>query len=79
MINSNLAVDLKQHSIGAFVLHPGYVATDMTGGADLVMGDIVVKAISTETSVTDLIKVIGNFTIADTGKFYNHTGEPIPW
>ncbi|KAF1333340.1 Short chain dehydrogenase, partial [Globisporangium splendens] len=79
MINSCLAIDLKSDNIGTFVVHPGYVATDMTGGVDLVMGDIVVKAISTDTSVHDLIKVIDNFTIANTGKFYNHTGDELPW
>uniref|UniRef100_K3W9D9 Uncharacterized protein n=2 Tax=Globisporangium ultimum (strain ATCC 200006 / CBS 805.95 / DAOM BR144) TaxID=431595 RepID=K3W9D9_GLOUD len=80
MINSCLAFDLKNDNIGSFVLHPGYVATDMSrGGVDLVMGDVVLKAISTDTSVRDLISVIGNFTIADSGKFYNHTGEQLPW
>uniref|UniRef100_K3XBW7 Short-chain dehydrogenase n=1 Tax=Globisporangium ultimum (strain ATCC 200006 / CBS 805.95 / DAOM BR144) TaxID=431595 RepID=K3XBW7_GLOUD len=79
MINSCLAVDLKSDNIGSFVVHPGYVATDMNGGVDLVMGGIVIKAISTDTSVGDLIKVIGNFTIANTGKFYNHTGDELPW
>jgi RNA-binding protein with serine-rich domain 1 len=79
MINSCLAVDLKSDNIGSFVVHSGYVATDITGGVDLVMGDIVVKAISADTSVSDLIKVFGNFTIANTGKFYNHTGDELPW
>ncbi|GAB9473141.1 Short chain dehydrogenase [Globisporangium polare] len=70
MVNSSLAVDLKEHKIGAFVLHPGYVITDLTGH----LGDV-----TTETSVTGLIKVIATFSLADTGKFYDYTGKHLPW
>lgn len=70
MINSGLAVDLKEHNIGAFVLHPGYVITDLTGHK----GDV-----TAETSVQGLIKVIATFSLADTGKFYDYMGKNLPW
>ncbi|KAF1333210.1 Short chain dehydrogenase, partial [Globisporangium splendens] len=70
MINSSLAIDLKSDSIGAFVLHPGYVITDLTGHE----GDV-----TTDTSVAGLVGVIDKFTLADSGKFYDFTGKNLPW
>ncbi|KAF1326704.1 Short chain dehydrogenase, partial [Globisporangium splendens] len=70
MINSSLAIDLKSDSIGAFVLHPGYVITDLTGHE----GDV-----TSDTSVAGLVGVIDKFTLADSGKFYDFTGKNLPW
>jgi len=51
-------------------LHPGWVRTDMGGpGADL----------SVEGSAADLRRTIATLTPADTGRFLNHDGTPIPW
>lgn len=51
-------------------LHPGWVRTDMGGpGADL----------SVEQSAADLRRTIAALTPADTGRFLNHDGTPIPW
>uniref|UniRef100_K3XCJ9 Uncharacterized protein n=1 Tax=Globisporangium ultimum (strain ATCC 200006 / CBS 805.95 / DAOM BR144) TaxID=431595 RepID=K3XCJ9_GLOUD len=81
MISSSLAIDLKGDNVGVFVLHPGYVATDMTGGGavDIVRGDEVIKAISTEKCVGDMMSVINKLTLAETGKYYSYTGEALPW
>uniref|UniRef100_K3XCQ1 Short chain dehydrogenase n=1 Tax=Globisporangium ultimum (strain ATCC 200006 / CBS 805.95 / DAOM BR144) TaxID=431595 RepID=K3XCQ1_GLOUD len=70
MINSSLAIDLKNDKIGAFVLHPGWVQTDMNKGE----GEITV-----ETSVNGLVSAIDKFTLEDTGKFYDYTGKILPW
>lgn len=50
--------------------HPGWVQTDMGGaGADLPVAQ----------SVADLRRVIACLTAADSGRFLNHDGSPIPW
>ena len=50
--------------------HPGWVRTDMGGaGADLPVGQ----------SVADMRRVIASLTPADSGRFLNHDGSPIPW
>lgn len=70
MMNASLAADLKSDNIGAFVLHPGYVMTDLTGHK----GDV-----TTDTSVQGLVQVIESFSLADSGKFYDFTGKHLPW
>lgn len=65
-----LALDLKPKEITCVVVHPGWVRTDMGGsGAD----------ITVEQSVTGLRRVIGALTLADSGKFFNYSGEELPW
>uniref|UniRef100_K3XCT5 NAD(P)-binding domain-containing protein n=1 Tax=Globisporangium ultimum (strain ATCC 200006 / CBS 805.95 / DAOM BR144) TaxID=431595 RepID=K3XCT5_GLOUD len=65
-----LAIDLKKDKIGAFVMRPGWVQTDMNNGSG---------AITTDTSVNGLVSVIGKLTLQDTGKFYNYAGKTYPW
>ena len=51
------------------VFHPGVVQTDMGGaGAPL----------KTHESVGSLRNVIGRLTVADSGKFLNYNGTPLP-
>lgn len=51
-------------------LHPGWVRTDMGGaGADL---DVV-------TSVSGMRAVLAGLTPADSGGFFNHDGQRLPW
>jgi len=50
--------------------HPGWVQTDMGGaGADLTPAQ----------SVSSMRTVIAGLTPADTGRFLDHDGSPIPW
>lgn len=80
MINASLASDLKQDKIGTFVLHPGFVKTDMSKGIDEITIDgIVIRPISTETSVAGLVRVIDQFTLAESGSFFDYTGKRFPW
>ena len=65
-----LAIDLKPLGITCAVAHPGWVRTDMGGSnAD----------ISVQESVAGLKQVADKLTFADTGKFFNYTGEELSW
>ncbi|GAB9473137.1 Short chain dehydrogenase [Globisporangium polare] len=70
MTNASLAHELKPDGIAAFALHPGWVATDISGG----LGDI-----DPQTSVTGLTRVIETLTMAESGKFYDNNGDSMPW
>lgn len=54
----------------AVLLHPGWVRTDMGGAGAL---------LSPKDSVASLRRVIAGLTKADSGRFYNYDGSPIPW
>lgn len=50
--------------------HPGWVRTDMGGGgADLPV----------EQSVGDMRAALARLSRADTGRFFNHDGQPLDW
>lgn len=70
MVNSSLAIDLKNDNITAVVLHPGYVATDLTGG----LGDV-----HADESVAGMTGVLDKITMADSGKFFHFKGHTIEW
>ncbi|HEX7970527.1 MAG TPA: SDR family oxidoreductase, partial [Stellaceae bacterium] len=54
----------------ATLVHPGWVRTDMGGSGAL---------LSPKDSVASLRRVIAGLTKADSGRFYNYDGNPIPW
>jgi NAD(P)-dependent dehydrogenase (short-subunit alcohol dehydrogenase family) len=65
-----LSFALKPRRITAIAMHPGWVRTDMGGsGADLAV----------DKSVSDMMRVIGRVTPADSGHLFNHSGEELPW
>ncbi len=66
----SLAIDWRADGVACFVLHPGWVRTDM-GGPD---GDI-----DPTESVGGMRAVIDGLTLAETGRFYNYDGSPLPW
>jgi len=66
----SLSVDLADRGIGVFVLHPGYVATDMTSHQG---------PVSTTESVDGLLARIDELTLDDSGSFRHAKGYPIPW
>ncbi|KAG7399720.1 hypothetical protein PHYBOEH_008054 [Phytophthora boehmeriae] len=70
MVNACLAADLKGDKILTLVLHPGYVKTRMTGDT----GDV-----SAENSVAGMTKIIKELTPEDSGKFFNYSGDNVPW
>ena len=70
MVNANLAIDLRPDKIGAVVLHPGWVQTDMGGsGATLKVSE----------SVAGMVGVIEGLTLEDSGKFLDWSGSEILW
>jgi NAD(P)-dependent dehydrogenase (short-subunit alcohol dehydrogenase family) len=70
MAVKSLSVDLASREIGAFLLHPGYVATDMTEHQG---------PVSTKESVQGLLARMDELKLADSGSFYHAQGRLIPW
>lgn len=70
MVMKGLSNTLRSDGVTVVLFHPGVVQTGMGGtGAPL----------KTPDSVGSLRKVIGRLTVADSGKFYNYDGTPLPW
>ncbi len=70
MANRSMAHELGEARIISVVFHPGWVHTDM-GGAH--------APLSVEQSVRGLLEVIDKLTLEDSGGFFDHAGETIPW
>lgn len=70
MYSVKLARELAPEGFTVLIFHPGYVQTDINNGA----GDITVV-----DSVHKSIAVLLPKTKAESGKFFNYTGEELPW
>lgn len=70
MVIVTLSVDLAPRGITAIAIHPGWVKTDMGGPG----GKLTVAQ-----SVANMRKVIDRAALAESGKFFNHSGEELPW
>jgi NAD(P)-dependent dehydrogenase (short-subunit alcohol dehydrogenase family) len=66
----SLAMDLKPRGIAVFLLHPGFVRTEMVGG----QGDI-----SADEASAQLVARMDALGLADSGSFWHARGEPLPW
>jgi NAD(P)-dependent dehydrogenase (short-subunit alcohol dehydrogenase family) len=66
----SLALDLAPRGISVFLLHPGFVRTDMTGGN----GDI-----NAEQSAANLMARVDALGEADSGSFWHANGQSLPW
>lgn len=69
MVGKSLAEDLRGQGIAVRLLHPGMVATEMTGG----------NGIPPEESASSLIARIDELTIDATGELWHANGERLPW
>lgn len=69
MAGMSLSHDLKGEGVAVALLHPGMVATDMTGGS----------GISTTESATGLINRIDELNLDNTGTFWHQKGDVLPW
>lgn len=69
MIGVNLAHDLRPRGIAVTLLHPGLVATEMTGGS----------GVSTELAASGLIKRIDELNMETSGGFWHAEGYRLPW
>lgn len=65
----SLAHDLRGRKIAVAILHPGFVATDMTGGGG---GPV-------EESARGLIERIDEVTLETSGGFWHADGRGLPW
>ncbi|MDQ2075691.1 SDR family oxidoreductase [Marinimicrobium sp. ABcell2] len=66
----SLAHDLAPRGVSVAILHPGFVQTDMVGGA----GDIT-PAVAAER----LAQRIEDLSLETTGGFWHSNGERLPW
>lgn len=69
-VGKSLAMDLKPRGIDVFLLHPGFVSTDMVDNA----GEI-----SPEASAAQLVERLDTLASADSGGFWHANGSPLPW
>jgi NAD(P)-dependent dehydrogenase (short-subunit alcohol dehydrogenase family) len=69
MIGTNLMHELKPRGIAVALLHPGLVATDMTGG----------HGVATSESASGLIQRIDDLNMKNTGGFWHAEGYVLPW
>jgi NAD(P)-dependent dehydrogenase (short-subunit alcohol dehydrogenase family) len=69
MAGVTLARDLKGRGIGVFILHPGMVATTMTGGHGIPPAQAAAK----------LLARLDELELKDSGTFLHANGEPLPW
>lgn len=65
----SLSVDLKDAGIAVFLLHPGYVATDMTGR----------QGIPVEQAAAGLIERMDTLGLEQSGSFWHQEGYALPW
>ncbi len=69
MAGRSLAHDLQSLGIAVVMLHPGLVATEMTGG----------RGVSTSESVAGLLARIESLAPDDSGSFWHADGRRLPW
>ena len=65
----SLSHDLRGHGIGVLLVHPGMVATEMTGRC----------GVPVEQSVSDLLARVDAFSPDQSGTFLHVEGRPLPW
>jgi NAD(P)-dependent dehydrogenase (short-subunit alcohol dehydrogenase family) len=68
-VGTNLMHELKPRGIAVAILHPGLVATEMTGG----------QGITPLESAKGLIQRIDDLSIDTTGGFWHAEGYELPW
>ncbi len=69
MVGTNLMHELKPRGIAVALLHPGLVATDMTGN----------HGISPEESARGLLQRIEELNLENSGGFWHAEGYELPW
>jgi NAD(P)-dependent dehydrogenase (short-subunit alcohol dehydrogenase family) len=69
MAGMSLARDLRERGIAVLLLHPGMVATEMTGR----------HGIPVEESAANLIARIESLGLEQSGSFHHADGQPLPW
>ena len=70
MFNKSLAIDLAGEGFSCIVVHPGWVQTRMGGSG---------AGIDAKESVAGLRNIISELQTADSGTFFDYSGEQIPY
>ncbi len=70
MAGANLAHELAPRGVSVVVLHPGFVRTEMTGGAG---------SVDPPESAAGLIARIDELDATTSGRFVHANGDAIPW
>jgi NAD(P)-dependent dehydrogenase (short-subunit alcohol dehydrogenase family) len=70
MVTKSLAVDLESEDITALILHPGWVKTRMGGQNAL---------ITVEKSVRNMLDVIDDAGLEQSGQFFEWNGNRVDW
>ena len=65
----SLAHDLKDRDVSVFLIHPGMVATEMTG----------YRGIPPEEAAADLVARIDSLDPEESGTFWHAKGDLLPW
>jgi NAD(P)-dependent dehydrogenase (short-subunit alcohol dehydrogenase family) len=70
MLTVHQSVELKSRGVVVICMDPGWVKTRMGGkGAQMEQHD----------SISSMLKVLGGLKESDTGKYYQYSGEEMPW
>jgi len=70
MLGANLAADLRGDGIVCLLLHPGWVKTRMGGDR---------APVTIPDSVTGMRSLAARVTLAESGRFFDYSGAPVPW
>ena len=81
MLARKWSAELKTEGITVFMLHPGWVETEIGAGIEPWMSKYSpdTKKISPETSAVDCVKLFQSVSVEDAGAFFNHDGIKIPF
>ena len=66
----SLSIDWKEDGISILILHPGWVKTDMGGSS---------AKLEIPDSISQMIKVINDLNLTNSGSFINYAGEKLEW
>ncbi len=69
IVARSLAHDLKDRGVSVLLLHPGFVATEMTGHQGIPVSD----------AATNLIARIDTLGPEESGSFWHANGDRLPW
>ncbi|MBS38861.1 MAG: short-chain dehydrogenase [Thiotrichales bacterium] len=69
-ITRHLAIELAPHGVVVLAVTPGWVRTDM-GGPE--------AALRVDESVAGIRELIASAGVRESGQFYAHDGEQVPW
>ncbi len=70
MAGRNLMMELQGDGIAVFLMHPGWVQTDMGGAA---------APLTITDSVASMIRVLDGLGMEQSGGFYDFEGNELPW